>query len=298
MRFASVFVSFLAALVSLLLIFSCYREKTAIETMDSKFASIQEQTAKYESDVQELQTSVADLKEKQKIAQERLSVLQTRENYKTEPTVFLTFDYAFSANYTLEEIETLDQNGIKGTFFVIGSGIKNSETMKTALKEAFNNGHKIGIRSYSDELSTVYANEEAYFNDLYACRDLILEITGEAPVLVRMPGGTATAEARFKRSTGSEDTFKSVLARLEKEGFIVNDWTVDSGDSASVSAAAITANVLAGSSKTLNATYKTSIPLFTSSRSAKALQDVIDGLRQQGYTFSALPNAICISRQR
>ena len=87
-------------------------------------------------------------------------------------------------------IETLNKNEIKGTFFVIADNLKENTAMRSALKEAFDAGHKIGIRSYSDDLEKIYASEEAYFNDLYACRDLVKEITGENGIEAKWAVGT------------------------------------------------------------------------------------------------------------
>ncbi len=297
MRFISVFVSFAAALISLLLIFGCYKEKTAIENTGG-LDEVVAKTQQYRQDADNLKLEIESLKlEKNKIEAE-LSILKNRENYKTEPTVFLTFDGAFTAN-TADVIKTLDENGLKGTFFVVGTNLKSNEAYRAALKKAKENGHKIGLRSYSDDFKKIYSSEEAYFEDLYACRDMVKEITGEAPVLVRMPGGTATAEVLFKKYTGSKDVFPKVLERLEKEGFMVNDWSVDTKNATETSVDTIVNTALNGSEKTLKATYKTCVMLFSDNKRANtALVRVIPGLKEQGFTFATLPDGICITRQR
>ena len=297
MKFASVFVSFIAALACLLLIFGCYKEKTAIENIGG-FEDVVKKTEGYRNDVENLKKEISALSAQKSQAEGKLAQLQSRENYKTTPTAFLTFDGGFSQN-TVSVIETLNKNEIKGTFFVIADNLKDNTAMRSALKEAFDAGHKIGIRSYSDDLEKIYASEEAYFNDLYACRDLVKEITGEAPVLVRMPGGTATAEIRFKKYTGSTEVFKKVLARLEAEGFMVNDWSVDSENATETDVDEIVSNTLKGSSKTLKATYKTCVVLLMDNKRANtSLSRIISGLKEQGYVFAPLPDGICITRQR
>lgn len=297
MRFTSVFLSFLTALMSLLLIFGCYKEKTAIENTGS-FEDVKQRTEVYRNDVANLQKALEDLTQQKAESEKKLATLENRENYKTEPTAFLTFDGGFSTN-TVSILETLNASEIKGTFFVVATNLKSSETLRAELKSAAEQGHKIGIRSYSDDLSKIYASEEAYFEDLYACRDLIKGITGTAPTLVRMPGGTATAEIRFKKYTGSDETFKSVLARLEAEGFMVNDWSVNTNDATETDIDTIVSKTMSGSAKTLKSTYKTCVVLFTDmKRTNTALPQIISGLKGQGYTFATLPTAICITRQR
>ena len=297
MRFASVFITFVAALASLLLIFGCYKEKTAIENIGG-FEDVVQKTESYRKEIADLEQQLKDLAVEKTTAQERLNQLQSRENYKTTPTAFLTFDGGFSQN-TVDVIKTLDQYELKGTFFVVGTNLKNSKSLQAALKSAWESGHKIGIRSYSDELTKIYSSEKAYFDDLYACRDLVKEITGETPVLVRMPGGSATAQILFERYTGSKEVFPKVLARLEAEGFMVNDWSVDTKNATVSDLDEIVSTALNGSSKTLKATYKTCVVLFTDNKRANAsLSRIISGLKDQGYTFATLPTGICITRQR
>ncbi len=297
MRFTSVFITFVAALASLLLIFGCYKEKTAIENIGG-FEDVVQKTEDYRNSITELQTQLQNLTTQKAEAESKLTQLESRENYKTTPTAFLTFDGGFSQN-TVDVIETLDENQLKGTFFAVGTNLKSSDTLRAALKSAWESGHKIGLRSYSDDLKKIYSSEEAYFNDLYACRDMVKEITGEAPVLVRMPGGTATAEILFERYTGSKNIFPKVLARLEAEGFMVNDWTVDSKNATESDVDTIVSTTLKGSSKTLKSTYKTCVVLFTDNKRANtSLSRIISGLKEQGYTFATLPTGICITRQR
>ncbi len=297
MRFASVFITFIAALASILLIFGCYKEKTAIENIGG-FEDVIQKTETYRQDIVNLQKQLQDLAAQKGDKENKLAQLESRENYKTTPTAFLTFDRGFSQN-TVEIIDILNKNELKGTFFVVGTNLKSSETLRTALKSAWESGHKIGIRSYSDELKKIYSSEEAYFEDLYACRDMIKEITGESPVLVLMPGGTATAEIFFERYTGSDKVFSKVLARLESEGFMVNDWSVDTQNATETDVDTIVSSTLKGSSKNLKSTYKTCVVLFTENKRANtSLPRIISGLKDQGYTFATLPTGICITRQR
>ncbi len=297
MRFTSVFVTFIAALASLLLIFGCFKEKTAIENIGG-FEDVIQKTETYRQDIANLQKQLNELTVQKAETENRLSQLKSRENYKTTPTAFLTFDGGFSSN-TVDVIETLNKNQLKGTFFVVGTNLKSSQSLRAALKTAWESGHKIGIRSYSDDLKKIYSSEDAYFSDLYACRDMVKEITGESPILVRMPGGTATAEVLFERYTGSEDVFPKVLARLEDEGFMVNDWSVDSKNATETDVDTIVSTSLKGSEKTLKATYKTCVVLFTDNKRANtSLSRIISGLKEQGYTFATLPTGICITRQR
>jgi len=298
MRLFSVFVSFLAALVTVLLIFGCYKEQNAMQN-NGGLEDVRLKTQEYRQQISALEERKSSLLTQKQDAEKRLELLQNRENYKTEPTAFLSFDVRFSTQ-TAEIIEILDRYQIKGTFFVIGEQVASSETAKATLRAAAQKGHKIGIRSYADSVSSMYKSEEAYFDDLYKCRDLIKEITGQDPTLVRMPGGTGTADIRFKNNTGNKDALQAILTRLEKEGYTVNDWTVNSQDTdASLSVDSVISQTVAASKKYLSATYKTNLILFTDTKkTVKVLPDIIRALEEQGYEFSGLPAEICITRQR
>lgn len=298
MRLLSVLASFVAALVSILLIFGCFREEAARNNTGG-LEDTRARTEAHRAEVVQLQQRLDRLQEQIKDANTSLTILQNRENYKTEPTAFLTFDGGFTAN-TAEIVKVLDEHELKGTFFVIGENLEKSESARAALKAAAENGHKIGIRSYKNSVSSMYASVDAYFEDLYACRDLIKSITGETPVLVRMPGGTGTADIRLTSNTGDADALEKMLERMTEEGFIVNDWSVNSQDTvSSLSQSDAVDATLKSSKKYLTATYKTNIVLFTDEKKTyRMLPDVIDGLKDLGFNFSALPTAIVISRQR
>lgn len=298
MRFASVFAIFLTALCSLLLIFGCYKEENAGKSMDEKLTVMEQQTASYRVEIEALKTKINELTVERDAAKAELAILEVKESYKKNPTAFLTFDEGFSQN-TVDVINILNQNGIRGTFFVIGKNIENNPSMQAALKAASDAGHAIGIRAYSNTLSEVYASEEAYFADLYKCRDLIFEITGKYPTLVRMPAGTATAASRFKRYTGSDDVFEKVLNRLLKEGYMVNDWTVDTQNATVSNIDNIVSDTLSQAERTLSAKTKTCVILFSdNSRMQKALPAIIAGLDDLDFNFATLPPEFCITRQR
>lgn len=298
MRLLSILASFVAALAIVLLIFGCVKEKSALSNTGG-LEDVKARTQTYKSEVEQLRLRLANLESQIASATERLTVLQNRENYKTEPTAFLTFDVAFTAN-TKEILKVLDEAGLKGTFFVIGELIENNASAQALLKEAAAKGHKIGIRSYKNSVSTMYESEEAYFEDLYRCKDLLKNILGTEPVLVRMPGGTGTADIKLSKNTKNDDTLEKILDRMTTEGFIVNDWSVNSLDTDyNTDLADAVTSSLNSSKKYLSTTYKTNIVLFSDEkRTYRMLPDIIEGLRTQGFAFSTLPSSIVIARQR
>lgn len=133
--------------------------------------------------------------------------------------IYLTFDDGPS-KYTSELLDILKRHNVKATFFVIGSAY--SDIFSRIVEE----GHAIGIHTYTHEFKEIYKNEENYFSDLMKVQDLIYEKTGYKTNLLRFPGGSS--------NTISKNYNKGIMSRLVvsvvEQGFQYFDWNVDSGD--------------------------------------------------------------------
>src|SRR5699024_5238173 len=103
-----------------------------------------------------------------------------------EKAVYLTFDDGPSEN-TGRILDILKQYNIKATFFVTG----NNQEHDDMIKRAFDEGHSIGLHTYTHDYASVYASEEAYFDDLKKISDLVESIIGQKSYLIRFPGGSS-----------------------------------------------------------------------------------------------------------
>jgi peptidoglycan/xylan/chitin deacetylase (PgdA/CDA1 family) len=87
------------------------------------------------------------------------------------PKVYLTFDDGPSEN-TDRILDILDDYNVKATFFVIGQDpVEYGDTYKRIVDE----GHTIGMHSYSHNYSKIYASEEAFIEDYNQIHDLKLQ---------------------------------------------------------------------------------------------------------------------------
>lgn len=109
----------------------------------------------------------------------------------TTPTLYLTFDDGPSA-VTLDILETLDEKGVKATFFVQGTALKSDES-KEILKQIAAAGHTVGIHTYSHDYTEIYASVDAFLDDFYQVWSIVTEVTGQEPSLFRFPGGSINA---------------------------------------------------------------------------------------------------------
>lgn len=136
--------------------------------------------------------------------------------------VYLTFDDGPSKN-TPKLLDTLDQLGVKATFFVTGTA---ANIYPQNLKEIVNRGHAVALHTYSHEYYEVYKSEDAYFNDLQKVSDLVYNLTGVRSKIIRFPGGSSNGVSKQYCPGIMTSLTKKVIDR----GYQYYDWNVDSGD--------------------------------------------------------------------
>lgn len=189
-----------------------------------------------------------------------------------DKVIYLTFDDGPSV-YTKELLNILKEYNVKATFFVTGND--NREY----IKKAYNEGHSIGIHTYSHVYKNVYASEEAYFNDLEKVQKIIKEQTGEESRLVRFPGGSSNTVSRFN---------KGIMTRLSKElerrGYKYFDWNVSSSDTVKSNSDDIANTVIRRLKKGNNVVLQHDTKYY----SVKAVRKIIEYGLANGYTFAKL----------
>lgn len=135
--------------------------------------------------------------------------------------VYLTFDDGPSSN-TSKILDILNEHGVKGTFFVVG---RLSDTTTPMYKRIVNEGHAIGMHSYTHRYSDVYSSEDSFVYDIEKIQSLIYEQTGVMSKLYRFPGGSSNRATRTDISVLKDE--------LRKRDIKYFDWNVDSGDASS-----------------------------------------------------------------
>ena len=136
-----------------------------------------------------------------------------------EKTIYLTFDDGPSG-HTEYLLDVLKRYDVKVTFFVVGQ-----RRRKDLIKRAFEEGHSIGVHSYTHAYEKIYASEAAFFEDFLATEEVIREQTGQYSTIFRFPGGSNNTVSRFNRGIMTR------LARImEDMGYRYFDWNASSGD--------------------------------------------------------------------
>lgn len=137
--------------------------------------------------------------------------------------VYLTFDDGPSTG-TEEILAILKEYDVKATFFVVG---KEDDYSMEMYKKIVEEGHTLGMHSYSHQYSTIYQSVEAFAQDIKRQEDLLKEATGEDIRLFRFPGGSSNLVSNI----GMQEFIKY----LNEEGITYFDWNVSSGDATSKS---------------------------------------------------------------
>ncbi len=137
--------------------------------------------------------------------------------------IYLTFDDG-PGPYTAYLLDILEKYNVKATFFVICNGYSD------LIGRMADEGHAVGIHTATHDYRTIYASEEAFYNDISQVQALILAETGSETNILRFPGGSSNTVSRFN---------KGIMSRLTQSvreaGFQYFDWNVDSNDAGGAS---------------------------------------------------------------
>lgn len=189
---------------------------------------------------------------------------------------YLTFDDGPYPSTTPGILKILDKYNIKATFFIIGSmAIKYPNLVKAEAKD----GQSIGNHTYSHNYQYLYSNTTNFINDVNKCENVLKSILGSDfnNKLVRFPGGSfGTKLAPFREA-------------LRSNGYNYVDWNDITGDAEGQN---VPVYQLLGNLKKYTKGKEHVVILMHDAASkkttVKALSQVIEYLKSQGYLFKTL----------
>ena len=198
-------------------------------------------------------------------------------NSAPNKTAYLTFDDGPSGNTDII-LQTLQEENVKATFFVVGTvNADNLARMRRIVQE----GHTIGMHSYSHSYKKIYASVEAFLKDMYQVFNLIKDTTGVTPTCFRFPGGSINSY--------NKAVYKDIKAEMIRRGFVPYDWNVSSGDASTTkyTPEQLTGYVLNG----IGSKSRIIVLMHDSSskeNTAQAVRQIIIGIREKGFIFAPL----------
>lgn len=199
-------------------------------------------------------------------------------SYNYNKVIYLTFDDGPSSSITPGILKILKEENVKATFFVIGS----NSSLDYLIRQAYNEGHAIGLHSYTHNYNKIYTSEHAYFDDLNAIDNRVYQAIGLHSKIIRFPGGSSNTVSRFNQGIMSR-----LSTQVLQKGYRYFDWNVSSGDAGDVNSADAVYNTVIKSLKNGN-----NIVLMhdrdNNYKTLNALRDIIRYGKNNGYSFSAI----------
>ncbi len=192
--------------------------------------------------------------------------------------VYLTFDDGPSI-YTGEILDILKANDVKATFFCVYNEDRSVWPYYGRIVEE---GHTLGMHSYSHVYDTVYASRDSFVEDVTKIHDFLYEQTGVDCKFYRFPGGSS--------NTVSNVDMQELMEYLYGEGITYYDWNALSGDAvdASLSAEQLNENILGYVRNNPGDSVVLMHDLKNGYATIEGLQDLIDTLQAEGYELCAI----------
>jgi peptidoglycan/xylan/chitin deacetylase (PgdA/CDA1 family) len=209
-----------------------------------------------------------------------LHVKPAKAQIAESKTVYLTFDDGPSAR-TGEILDILKNENIKATFFIIG---REGENEKELMKRIVNEGHTLGIHTYSHVYTDIYKSVDSYLTDFNKTYDLIYDTTGVKPEIFRFPGGSINKYSSL--------IYEEIIAEMLRRGFTYYDWNASSGDATvKASTDSVYYNAIQSSGN------KDRVVLLMHDSIAKtytvaALPKIIEFYKSKGYQFASITNEV------
>lgn len=189
---------------------------------------------------------------------------------------YLTFDDGPSDN-TDAILDVLKEKKVKATFFVVG---KEGKEAKRRYLRILNEGHTLGMHSYSHDYEQIYHSVDDFAKDIKKLDYHLYKITGKHPTAFRFPGGS---------SNSIVSDIKPYIKWIESQGYEYYDWNAVSGDALDfhVSADTLNQNILKdihGQSSVIILMHDLSETVHTT----EALSTLIEELQDRGYELRAI----------
>ncbi len=191
--------------------------------------------------------------------------------------VFLTFDDGPSP-VTPAILDTLKQEKVKATFFVLGTRVN---AMPEMVKRAYQEGHYIANHGYSHTYSAIYSSPQAVLDEFNQCNDAVKNAIGVPEYnshLFRFPGGLPGG-----KYVDIKNQAKELLAQND---ILHIDWNALTGDAETTEPTV--EFEMARMQETVE--NKNSVVLLmhdaeTKKATADALSQIINWFRENGYEF-------------
>jgi len=134
-------------------------------------------------------------------------------------TIYLTFDNSPN-EYTLPILDLLAEYGCKATFFISGEELSSEANLKTIIR-MIAEGHTVGLQSITRDEKSFAADINNFIREVDAQNELLMKVIKQKSHIVRAPEGSVTSNMYIN---------SVCKALIEKNGYVIWDWNIDSND--------------------------------------------------------------------
>lgn len=197
--------------------------------------------------------------------------------------IYLTFDDGPSDNVTPKILKTLEKYDVPATFFIIGYG--DDQKKIDLIKRAVKDGCTIGIHGSSHDYSKIYSSTEAFMENITSLDNKLEKDTGYDAFVIRFPGGSSNTVSK----SYSKGIMSKLVKQVQREGYMYNDWNVDSTD-ASGNNIAVDKIVNSVKEECSKDTFNVILMHDSDAKgtTAEALPKIIEWGKDEGYRFAAM----------
>ena len=223
-----------------------------------------------EQEVPSINTSSISLED----TQSKIDALYTNP----EKVAYLTFDDGPTKVATPIILDILKEEKVFATFFVIGSRV---EEFPNIVKRTYEEGHFIANHSYSHQNTKLYQSKTSFLNEIQKTDEAIAKALGLPSYqshLFRFPNGSHTSDYAVAK--------KNAKLYLKEIGYYYVDWNALNNDSMQKYSSSELLQNLKNSCKGKNTLVILMHDTVDVSKSYTALQESIQFLKQEGYSFA------------
>lgn len=183
--------------------------------------------------------------------------------------ISLTFDDGPDPDSTPRILDTLLENNLQATFFVIGrKAVNHPELLRRIVEE----GHTIANHSYSHHCLIALFSTQKLRTDIQRCNDAIRDITGHVPLFFRPPFGVTNPR------------YAAVLKDLQMQSI---GWSLRSMDTRAKNKYQLIRKIISKLKAKDIVLLHDHLPL-----TADTLPDIIGHCREMGIKIEPLPRLI------
>jgi len=214
------------------------------------------------------------LSHKQRLTESKISTVLPPNN-SDEKVIYLTFDDGPSSA-TGNILAILQKYSAHATFFMLTPNMKGHQKQ---VKKIVEQGHGVGLHGSTHDKNQFYESEQSAVNEMNEARSALQSIAGMDSTYIRTPYGSIPY------------LMDSYREALEKQGYILWDWDIDSNDW-NLTEGEFVKNTLNQIDSLAKHASQLVVLLHDQEETAKHLPELLNALTNKGFQLKKLDDSV------